>query len=114
MVGVGGELEECLTPSISPIASACIIYQLRADCPDGPLMREGRLCRSIDDWDPDGDGSRSVLQYGHPGVFGVPKGALFKGQPVGHANIFMARWRRNSYGFLDPETGMLSQVVSGS
>ena len=90
-----------------------IIYQLRADSPDGRLICEGRLQRSIDDWDSDGDGSRCVLQHGHPGVFGLPKGTLIKGQRAENANLFMARWRRNSYGILDPETGIVERIRDG-
>ncbi len=93
-----------------------IIYQLRADRPDGEILKEGRLRRSIDDWDEKGDGKTSILQFGHPGVFGLPKGATIKGQPAPHANVFVARWRRNRYGYIDPKTSIVERLgveVSG-
>ena len=37
------------------------IYQVRRDAPDGPVLSEGRLDKSIDDWDPRGDGGRYVI-----------------------------------------------------
>ncbi len=87
-----------------------IIYQLRADRPDGRIVREGRLRKSIDDWDADDDGKTSILQFGHPGVFGIPKGAMVKGKPAPNANVFMARWRRNRYGTIDPKTGLVERL----
>jgi hypothetical protein len=90
-----------------------IIYQVRADGPDGEILTEGRLRRSIDHWDPDGAGTTSVLQFGHPGVFGVPRGAVINGRKAPHANVFMARWRRNRYGILDEQTGMVRRLKEG-
>jgi hypothetical protein len=89
-----------------------IIYQLRADQPDGELIREGMLRRTIDDWDPDGDGSRHVMQLGHPIVFGVPRGAVIDGRPAPQANVFVASWRRNNFGRVNPDTGLVHERVT--
>jgi len=70
-----------------------IIYQIRRGAPDGEVIREGLLSRSVDDWDPFGEGARYFKQHGHPVAFGVPKGARIAGRPVPHANLFVAKWR---------------------
>ncbi|OGG46161.1 MAG: hypothetical protein A3F84_26135 [Candidatus Handelsmanbacteria bacterium RIFCSPLOWO2_12_FULL_64_10] len=70
-----------------------IVYQLRDGGFDGPVIKEGMLARSIDDWDPLGDGSQYVRQFGHPVAFGVPKGAVLGGRPAVSANVFVAKWR---------------------
>lgn len=70
-----------------------ILYQVREGDYDGPVIREGLFSKSINDWDPLGDGSRHVRQLGHPVAFGVPKGALIDGKPAPHANLFVAKWR---------------------
>jgi hypothetical protein len=70
-----------------------IVYQLRRDRPDGPVIREGLLARSIDDWDALGDGKKYVRQFGHPVAFGVPKGASARGKPLAQGNVFVAKWR---------------------
>ena len=70
-----------------------IIYQLRRDAPDGPVIKEGRIAQSINDWDPFGDGGKYVRQYGSPVAFGVPRGTLIEGHPVPHANVFAVKWR---------------------
>jgi len=71
-----------------------IVYQLRRGTPDGPVIKEGMLARSINDWDPSGDGKKvCVKQHGHPVAFGVPKGALIDGTPAPSANVFVAKWR---------------------
>lgn len=85
-----------------------IIYQIRKDAPDGDLLKEGMLRQATDDWDPDGDGSRLLSEYGHCGAFGVPKGAKFEGHPMAHENVFVARWRVNAKGRLDPLTGAIT------
>src|SRR5262249_43166199 len=82
--------------------------QLRKGAADGPLLKEGMLARSHDDWDPLGDGKRYIRQHGHPVVFGVPRGALIQGKPVPHANVFVAKWRVVARG-LDREKKMLLQ-----
>jgi len=73
--------------------SRSILYQIRDGAYDGPVLTEGVLAKSIDDWDPLGDGSRHVRQFGHPVAFGVPKGAILKGQPAPNANVFAVKWR---------------------
>lgn len=71
-----------------------ILYQVRADHPGGRLLKEGMLARSVDDWDPYGDGKfRFVKQHGHPCAFGVPKGARIGGKPAPHANVIVIKWR---------------------
>jgi len=70
-----------------------ICYQLRRGGFDGPLIREGFLSRSIDDWDPLGEGKRWFKQHGHPVAFGVPKAARIAGKVPAHANHFVAKWR---------------------
>ncbi len=70
-----------------------IIYQVRKDTPDGPILREGWIARSIFDWDPLGRGERFHKEHGHPIAFGVPKGALIGGRPAPHANVFAIKWR---------------------
>lgn len=83
-----------------------IVYQLRRGTLDGPVLKEGFLARSINDWDPFNEGKRYVRQHGHPVAFGVPKRALIKGKPVPHANLFAAKWRVTAR-VLDPETNRL-------
>jgi hypothetical protein len=75
-----------------------IVYQLRADAPDGPIVREGFFARAIDDWRPPGlspapAGYNYFKQHGHMTAFGVPKGARIEGRSVPHANRFVAKWR---------------------
>lgn len=70
-----------------------IIYEVRADRPDGPVLREGRLAQASDDWRPLPHGEPYVKQLGHPTVFGVPKGATIDGRVPPHANVFVAKWR---------------------
>ena len=65
-----------------------ICYQLRADDYVGPILSEGFLTRSTDDWDPFFDGHRYVRQHGHPVAFGVPDGALVDGRVPDHAGLF--------------------------
>lgn len=83
-----------------------IVYQLREMAYDGPVLTEGLLAKSTNDWDPFGDGSRFVRQHGHPVAFGVPKGALIAGQPARTANLFVAKWRICAR-LVDPDTGFL-------
>jgi hypothetical protein len=70
-----------------------IIYQIRKDAPDGPMLKEGFISRSINDWDPLHDGSKVIRQHGHPVICGVPQGALIDGKPARNANLFVIRWR---------------------
>jgi hypothetical protein len=70
-----------------------IVYQLRADAPNGRVIREGHLARTRTDWDPLERGDRLIKQHGHPVLFGVPKGARLGGNVPAHANLFVAKWR---------------------
>ena len=83
-----------------------IVYQLRDGAYDGPVLAEGILAKSINDWDPFDDGSAYVRQHGHPVAFGVPRGALIQGQPAPNANRFVAKWRVCAR-IVDPATGFL-------
>ena len=75
-----------------------IVWQLRRDAPEGPVVREGFLARAQADWRPDGvpaaaDGKVWFKQHGHMVAFGVPKGAHIAGKPAVNANVFVAKWR---------------------
>lgn len=75
-----------------------IVYQVRADRPEGRVLKEGFLSRTSDDWKPPGvpaapAGQAYVKQHGHMVAFGVPRGALIAGQPAANANCFAAMWR---------------------
>src|SRR5207302_211593 len=75
-----------------------IVYQVRRDAPDGAVLKEGLLVRTLNDWKPNGvpaapEGKSYVKQHGHMVAFGVPKGALLDGKPAAHANVFVAQWR---------------------
>ena len=83
-----------------------IVYQLRDGAYDGPVLAEGILAKSVNDWDPFDDGSAYVRQHGHPVAFGVPRGALIQGQPAPNANLFVAKWRVCAR-IVDPATGFL-------
>jgi hypothetical protein len=72
-----------------------VVYQLRQDRPDGPVLRERYLDRQVGDWDPLGDGRRFIKLCNHSVVFGLPEGAVVKGETPGHAGSFAATWRRN-------------------
>ena len=84
--------------------NASIVWQLRRDGYDGPVIKEGLFAKSIDDWYPLGDKYRCVKQHGHPGAFGVPKGALIDGAPAPHGNVFVVKWRKVARVFV-PEGG---------
>ncbi len=71
-----------------------ILYQVRADAPDGPLLNEGVIERSSEDWDPLGRGDRLIKSCGMPIAFGVPKGATLAGKPMPNANVFVVKWYR--------------------
>ena len=75
-----------------------IVYQLRKDRPDGPVVKEGYLMRTENDWRPLGvtppaEGTSYVKQHGHMVAFGVPRDALIDGKVPAHANHFVALWR---------------------
>jgi len=86
-----------------------VVYQIRADRPDGELVKEGFLAQSVDDWDPFGDGRRFVRQHGHPVAFGVPKKAKVEDRAAANANLFVAKWRVKAQGVFDPATGMIDE-----
>lgn len=91
-----------------------IVYQLREAADGGPcgrLIKEGLVRRSIDDWDPLGDGTRLVRQLGHPVAFGVPDGACIQGRAAPAANVIAIKWRVSAR-WLNPETGVLEGVKS--
>ena len=83
-----------------------IVYQLRDGAYDGPVLAEGMLAKSVNDWDPFDDGSAYVRQHGHPVAFGVPRGALIEGRPAPNANLFVVKWRVCAR-VIDPATGFL-------
>ena len=85
-----------------------VVYQLRKDRPDGEVLAEGYLEKSIDDWDPLGDGGKFVRQGNHSIAFGVPKGALVNGRRVPHEGVFAVAWGNHAR-VLDPETNYLWQ-----
>ena len=88
-----------------------IVYQIRRGTPDGELVKEGMLARSVDDWDATGDGTPYVRQHGHPVLFGMPEGATVDdtGASPPHAGLFVAKWRIKAAGRLDPATGTVSR-----
>ena len=83
-----------------------IIYQVRDGGFDGPVLREGHLAQTRNDWDPFNDGSRYVRQHSHVTGFGVPKGALVQGRAAPHENLFAIKWYRTMR-IVDPATGFL-------
>jgi len=83
-----------------------IVYQIRDGAYDGRVIREGVISKSVNDWDPMGDGGRYVRQHGHPVGFGVPKGSLVNGRPAVNANVFAIKWRVCAR-VVDPATGLL-------
>ena len=87
-----------------------IIYQLRADEPDGPVIKEGFVSQYREDWDARGDGKKYIKSHGHPKVIGVPQGAIGDdGTPFSAQNVFMATWYIIA-AVRDPETGEVKRV----
>lgn len=79
-----------------------ILYQIRRDRPDGPVVCEKLLIPFRDDWDPFGDGSKYWKVNGQPKVFGVPKGALGKDDKViPHHNRFVLMHYRRARAVID-------------
>ena len=83
-----------------------ILYQLRADAFDGPVLAERMVAQTSNEWEPFGDGVPYVLQNGHPAAFGVPRGAIIGGKPAPNANLFAIKWHYLAR-YLDPDTGIL-------
>jgi hypothetical protein len=71
-----------------------IIYQIRSDAPDGPVLNEGLVCPAISGWDPLNEGATLRKVHGMPMAFGTPKGALRDGLPIPGANVFVVKWYR--------------------
>lgn len=84
-----------------------VLWQLRENTPDGRVLREGIFAKSVDNWDPFGDGKHFyVRQQGSPVAFGVPKGAKIKGRPAVNANVFVCKFRRVARE-IDPKTNVV-------
>lgn len=69
-----------------------LLYQLRANRPDGPVIKEGCIQRYREDWDPLEIGKSCLMQHCPTGSFGLPKRA---GSPVAalpHENVFVTTW----------------------
>jgi len=73
-------------------ATRSLIYQLRADTPVGPVIREGRLVGSDDAPGSSDDQTKLRTEHGCATMFGVPKGALIAGKPAPNANLFALKW----------------------
>lgn len=91
-----------------------IVYQIRADTLDGPVLREGWIARARDDWDPFGRGERLRKEHGHPVAFGVPMGARIGGRPAPHAGLCVIKWRVCGRApVADPKRSAASRVAQG-
>lgn len=85
-------------------ANRGILYQVRCDAPDGPIVRQGAVALPDETWDPLGDGQRLFKSCGMPTAFGVPRGALHNGRAMPNANVFVVKWYRWAH---RPEGGRL-------
>ncbi len=83
-----------------------IVFQLRADAPDGDVVREGLVSRFVSGWDPLDEGIRLRKVNGMPMAFGVPKGARRNGQVMSNQNAFVVKWYR--YGMLEQDGRLLN------
>lgn len=81
-----------------------IVYQLRENTPDGRLIKEGMLAKSIVDWKVEGYESDLPIKREHrtPIAYGLPKGARIRGKPAPNANVFVIKWSTVGRTF-DPE-----------
>lgn len=77
-----------------------IVYQVRRDAPNGPVLKEGFLSQGREDWlPPDFDpkllaADQTIYkQHGHMVPFGVPQGAILDGRTPPHAGLFVVKWR---------------------
>lgn len=86
-----------------------IVYQIRKDKINGPLVKEDWVVRFTNDWEPFGDGRRFVMQHGCVVLFGVPMGAKINGETPAHHNRFVMMWRKVAR-YLNPETGVLESA----
>ncbi len=71
-----------------------VVYQVRGDTPDGPVLSEGFLEGPSMEWDAVGDGRKFMRLCTHPVVFGVPADAVLNGVTPAHAGTFAAVWAR--------------------
>jgi hypothetical protein len=73
-----------------------LIYQIRADTYDGPIIQEGFITQGADDWEILGDGRQFRRETISPNGFGVPSGAVIDGNVPVHAGLFVIMWRRRA------------------
>lgn len=90
-----------------------IVYQLRKDMPDGPVLKEGLIQPTSSDWEPLGDGAKFARNQGHPVGFGVPRGALIEGKPAPNANVFAIAWRVSARELAGGQLGKARAARSG-
>jgi len=96
-----------------------IVYQIRADAPDGSLLKEGFLMQGREDWFPP-DFDKNFLspahtvykQHGHMVPFGVPRGAIIDGRTPPHAGLFVVKWRVGGR-LLNRQTNYLEHRTAG-
>ncbi|MFA6290761.1 MAG: hypothetical protein WC637_03210 [Victivallales bacterium] len=74
-----------------------IVYQLRSNTPDGPVIREGLIVSSEDNWELPGVNGLFSKRCGTPVVFGVPKGAVANGRLLENNNLFVLKWYRSAF-----------------
>ena len=68
-----------------------VIYQIRVDAPDGPVIKEGVLAAMEDDWRPLDNDLVFRKIYGMPHVMGVPQNASRRGKPFPNNNVFAVK-----------------------
>ena len=81
-----------------------IVYQIRADSPDGPIIKEKRLITAENGWKPLGGEMSFRRINGMPLIFGVPKGAKTNGKPLPNENVFALMWYCSGHLEKDGET----------
>lgn len=69
-----------------------VVYQLRADSPDGPILQNKFLAKNLDHWQPANLKHPCMKILGTPIIFGVPKGAHQNNQPLPQQNVFVIKW----------------------
>lgn len=96
-----------------------IVYQIRADAPNGALLKEGFLSQGREDWFPPnfdknllGPDHTVYKQHGHMVPFGVPHGAVIDGRPPPHAGLFVVKWRVSGR-LLNRKTNYLEHRTAG-
>jgi hypothetical protein len=67
-----------------------VLYQIRSEAPDGPMIREGILRKGTRRWNRLGTGQTTSKAHGTQVAFGVPKGAVKNGKPLPNSNVFVA------------------------